>query len=475
MLRAKHIAALMVILLLTAPSFAQDKEKIKFLIPTEKGSTGLFHLYTADTLRQGEFTISVSGSRFGRQPGDLKFYLYPVSFVVGVHDRVELFASWEAHKRIDPDFILPYKYLPATVPGASTSLIPAHTRTISNNPPYRQAWYNDTPFLDVPWSEGAGDFWAGAKFNAASERFGNPIGFSIQPLVRIGLWDDSLMLRRGQSIGTTDFGVDAIVSKNIPGGGTFTANAGVMRAGKVKGLQRQHYFNYGVGFSAPLGTLKAQFIGELVGTSYFGDSDFTGTAPNGIYNYGSPNNFPLPALTPAPEANPVAPIDVYAGLRLFPHRSVSISGALGINTRGEGEWGLKDNRWGWFVQAAFSRKINRPPTIECAADKTTIIERDTATVRATATDEDDDTLSVAWRTSGGKLTQQENSAVFDSTGLTPGKYTVTAEVTDGEGATATCTSDITVEKRKVAPTITCQPGATIIEGESTTLRATAAG
>ncbi len=474
MLQAKHIAVLLVILLLTAPSFAQDKEKIKFLIPTEKGSTGLFHLYTADTLRQGELSFSVSGSRYHRQPGDLKFYLYPVSFVVGVHDRIELFASWEAHKRIDPDFILPYKFLPSNVTRASTSLIPAHVLTGTNNPPFRQAWYNDTPFLDVPWSEGAGDFLAGMKFNLASERFGNPIGFSIQPLVRVGLWDDSLMLRRGQSIGTTDFGFDAIVSKNIPGGGTFTVNAGVMRAGEVKDLKRQHYFNYGLGFSAPLGTLKAQFIAELLGTTYFGDSDFTGPAPNGIYNYGTGSNFSLPLLTPAPEANPVAPVDIYAGLRLIPHKSVSISGALGINARGAGDWGLKDNRWGWFVQAAFSRKINRPPTIECSADKTTVIERDSATVRATATDEDDDTLSVAWRTSGGKLTQQENSAVFDSTGLTPGKYTVTAEVTDGEGATATCTSDITVEKRKVAPTISCGEGATIIEGESATLRATAA-
>jgi len=50
---------------------------------------------------------------------------------------------------------------------------------------------------------------------------------------------------------------------------------------------------------------------------------------------------------------------------------------------------------------------------------------------------------------------------------------VTAEVNDGE-TTASCSSDITVEKRKIAPTITCQPGtATITEGESTTLRAQA--
>jgi hypothetical protein len=80
---------------------------------------------------------------------------------------------------------------------------------------------------------------------------------------------------------------------------------------------------------------------------------------------------------------------------------------------------------------------------------------------------------VNWKTSGGKLTQQENSAVFDSTGLTAGKYTVTAEVNDGE-TTASCSSDITVEKRKIAPTIACQPGtASVTEGESTTLRAQA--
>ena len=169
MLRARHIAALMVILLLTAPSFAQDKEKIKFLIPSEKGSTGLFHLYTADTLRQGEFSISLSGSRFHRQPGDLKFYLYPVSFTVGIHDRIELFASWEAHKRVDPDYILPYKYFPAGG-ASSTSLIPAHILTGTNNPPYRQAWYNDTPFQDVPWSAGAGDISAGASGDLALGR-----------------------------------------------------------------------------------------------------------------------------------------------------------------------------------------------------------------------------------------------------------------------------------------------------------------
>ncbi|HLV02802.1 MAG TPA: OmpA family protein, partial [Acidobacteriota bacterium] len=88
-------------------------------------------------------------------------------------------------------------------------------------------------------------------------------------------------------------------------------------------------------------------------------------------------------------------------------------------------------------------------------------------------DPDDDTLSITWQASGGKLDQQDGTAVLDTTGLEPGRYSVKAEVSDGDNV-ASCSADITVEKRKLPPTITCQPSSvSVTEGDSVTLNAQA--
>ncbi len=447
MLRPKHLAApLMFVVLLTTVVLAQDKEKIKYLTPTWKGSTGLFNLSLADTMRQGEWSVGLNGMKFNREPGDLDFTIFPVSFTIGLHDRIELFGSLEAYKRVNADQIAVNKLNNPNFPQLPARLSSGIT-----------AWYNDTPFMDVGFGDGYGDLWAGMKVNVMSERRGSPFGFALQPIARFHLTDSREHLARGLTAGATDYGADAIISKNLRGGGYITGNAGFLIAQDVKNIDRQNRFNYGVGFDAPLGSLKTHLIAELVGSTF--------------YCTGNPRI-----------ANPVSPVDLYAGLRLHPSKWVAISGAYNLNFRtiDESKYGINETgRHGWFAQLAFQRKVNRPPTVECSVDKTTItgsagtIAGDTATVRVTVNDEDDDTLTVNWKTSGGKLTQQENAAVFDSTGLAPGKYTVTAEVTDGQ-STATCSSDITVEKRKLPPTISCQPGtATIIETESTTLRATA--
>jgi outer membrane protein OmpA-like peptidoglycan-associated protein len=470
MLRPRHFASpILLIVLLTTVGLAQDREKIKFLTPTHKGSTGLFNLFVADTLRQGEASVGINGMLFHREPAHLAFTVFPVSGTVGLHDRIELFVSLEAYKRVDADEIQAYKRLngglvlppgfQGTVPA---QLLPARLRPTVAMQPGIVAWYNDSPLMDVPFGDGVGDMWAGAKFNILSERRGGPFGFALQPIARFALGDSRERLYRGLTPGVSDAGFDGIVTKNLGRGATLTGNAGLLfsRDIELEGttgpdiilIDRQHRFNYGVGFEAPLGTPRARLIGEVVGSTFYGSRG--------------------PGL-----GNPRSPVDLYGGLRLTPANWVSISGAYNFNARtiDESAYGgiSPTDRHGWFAQLAFHRKINRPPTVECAVDRATVTEGDSATVRVTVMDEDDDTLSVNWRTSGGRLTQQENAAVFDSTGLEPGRYTVTAEVSDGT-STATCTSDITVEKRKLPPTVTCQPGTTtIIEGESATLRAQA--
>ena len=89
MFRSKHVLVILaIILVMVATGLAQDREKIKRLTPTHKGSTGLFNLYLADTLRQGEFSISFSAHRFNRDPGDLQFTNFPMTVSVGLFNRL---------------------------------------------------------------------------------------------------------------------------------------------------------------------------------------------------------------------------------------------------------------------------------------------------------------------------------------------------------------------------------------------------
>ena len=134
--------------------------------------------------------------------------------------------------------------------------------------------------------------------------------------------------------------------------------------------------------------------------------------------------------------------------------------------------------------------VNRPPRIACVADQTTVVEGDSLTLKATTSDPDrfgwggdSDKLVLSWsadqgKVSGGELTEDANtpvsvSATYDSTGLKPGMYKVTAEIDDRKLKEA-CSFDITVEKNKKAPTVKCSPSSvTVTEGKSTTLTARA--
>jgi hypothetical protein len=441
MLRPRQLLLLgLIVLLLVGSVVGQDRERIKFLAPNVKGSSGLFMLPVAETYRQGEFTLGLNGYSFYREPGRLNFTIFPVSLTVGLHDRVELWSSWEAHKRVHARYIAVNKF------GPHQPLEPARLQN------QNLAFYNDAPFMDVGFGDGPGEIWLGAKLNLLSERRGSPLGLSVQPLARIHTTDDRTVLSRGLGAGATDAGFEVILSKNLPGGGFVTGTSGALFAQDVMGIDRQHRYTYGAGFMAPLGTLRAQLIAEISGATFFGSR--------------------------SPGLNPVSPFELDAGLRLWPARWMSLSGAylLNLRTLDEATWGVPPTgRHGWIAQLAFHRKVDRPPVVECSAERTTVTEGDSVTIRAEVFDEDDDVLTVTWRTTGGRIAQQNNTAVLDTTGLTPGRYTVTAEVSDRR-TTVTCAVDIQVERRPVAPTVECQPAnVTVTEGESVTLRVTASG
>jgi outer membrane protein OmpA-like peptidoglycan-associated protein/opacity protein-like surface antigen len=92
------------------------------------------------------------------------------------------------------------------------------------------------------------------------------------------------------------------------------------------------------------------------------------------------------------------------------------------------------------------RRPNRPPTMTCQAASTTVPLGQSVQITATASDPDNDPLTYSWQASGGRVTGTGAQVQFDSTGVTPGHYTVTGQVSDGRGGLADCRVDLDVQK-----------------------------
>jgi len=64
------------------------------------GATGLFTVYDGQTLRKGEYTLSIAVSNYDRDPGDADFTSVPASFQIGLTNKVELFFNTEAYRAV---------------------------------------------------------------------------------------------------------------------------------------------------------------------------------------------------------------------------------------------------------------------------------------------------------------------------------------------------------------------------------------
>lgn len=94
-------------------------------------------------------------------------------------------------------------------------------------------------------------------------------------------------------------------------------------------------------------------------------------------------------------------------------------------------------------------KPNRPPTTSCSADRTSVFAGEKVHITTNASDPDGDPLTYTWSANGGQVVGTGAAVDFDTTGLAPGNYTVTARVDDGRGGAADCSS--TVEVKPVPP------------------------
>ena len=120
---------------------------------------------------------------------------------------------------------------------------------------------------------------------------------------------------------------------------------------------------------------------------------------------------------------------------------------------------------------------NRPPTVTLSANPTKVFagSNDPIVLTAQGADPDNDPLTYKWTATGGTIEGSGAETRWNSTGVQPGKYTITTTVDDGRGGTANSSTDVTVEEKpNTPPTITCAASpATITAGQRASITANA--
>ena len=89
--------------------------------------------------------------------------------------------------------------------------------------------------------------------------------------------------------------------------------------------------------------------------------------------------------------------------------------------------------------------INHAPMLTCTISKTGINAGDPLQITATASDPDQDPITLSWETSGGRIVGQGNQVAIDTRGLPTGQITVRGHAFDGRGGTADCSQTVDVQ------------------------------
>ncbi len=433
------LIALSLVLVFSIPGFAQQTDSRKRLYSASlDGTTGLFKAWDAETLRRGETNWTFGYDQAVRFPGELTIGRATAGLAIGIFDRLEVFESMDVQRHIVADNINFYQNNGVAAPA---------TAGIVNY--YHQA----APFMDVPRSTGRSDFHFGLKLNLLSEFRGNPASIGITGFATAPGQTSDVGLKRGLSSGAWQGGLAFLASKTMGDIARLHLNLGsnfyTSPARSNVDFQNEFIYKGGAEF---LPYKRIRIITELSAIEYFGDGSF------GL--------------------NPTTPIDLILGLRTYPWKWLS----LGAGYQASFQRSNNDNnpdrpaevvdasRHGFVVQGALATRRNDPPKLTCAVAKSSILQMDTTTLRANAVDPDGDALTYSWSASGGKVSGTDGTATFDASNIPPGRYTVTANVSD-EKHQVSCSSDITVLKRNYAPTASIEPSsAEITQGESVLLR-----
>ena len=136
--------------------------------------------------------------------------------------------------------------------------------------------------------------------------------------------------------------------------------------------------------------------------------------------------------------NPTATIDTAS---LAPG-SYTVTGHV---TEGPKPWESAD------CTAQFTVKQFEPPTVSCTASPNSLKPGDSATINATGVSPQNRPLTYSYSASAGSISGTTNSATLSTTGAPSGSITVTCNVQDDKGQTASATTTVDVEQPPAPP------------------------
>jgi outer membrane protein OmpA-like peptidoglycan-associated protein len=381
---------------------------------TYTGDTGLFRLSSAYTLTKGRGGFSLFRDNYDRDPKDLDFSIHGLSLAYGVTSRVELFASAGLQNRLDVDA--------AFQPG------------FANDLPFAGATANSPG-----WATGFGDIRAGLKVNFLDDYAGDAVGLALRGTVKLGTADET----EGLGTGKPSFGADLILSKTLNKKADIHASIGYQVNSDPDDRNIGNALKWGVGLNLPACKMF-QVHAEVVGTQY-GDADFDQTNPVDVV---------------------VGPAVWFGGFYIRPALSWNLAfDDRGLNSSSKTYTG-RHIAIGYHpgtkchpIAAPTPPPIaNRPPTVSCDADRSTIAPGESVRCRATGSDPDGDTLTYTWTSTAGRVTGTGSEVSFDSTGVPAGTtVTVTVRVSDGKGGTAESRCSILIQSKAAEP-IVCTSG-----------------
>jgi len=106
--------------------------------------------------------------------------------------------------------------------------------------------------------------------------------------------------------------------------------------------------------------------------------------------------------------------------------------------------------------APFTIQQYGPPTVSCSANPSTVAPGDSSTITASGSSPQNRPLTYSYSSTAGSVTGNTSTATLNTTGAAPGTITVTANVVDDKGQTASCTATVTVVAPAPPPAPTTQ-------------------
>src|SRR6185436_5276710 len=146
------------------------------------------------------------------------------------------------------------------------------------------------------------------------------------------------------------------------------------------------------------------------------------------------------------------PSDIAAGVRYLDlGTGLTFNAGYRINTKFDQKFPNNNERNGMVFGVSYTRPVpairsNHYPVVALEADSIELAAGASTSITATGFDADNDTLTWAWASTGGKVEGSGPKVAFSAAGLAPGKYTIRATANDGKGGLATGEIDITVRQ-----------------------------